>query len=145
MKRRIAGYILLAVGIATMVRSYQYGLGQIHVPGPGFFPMGLGIMLTVFAAIYTFAPTKVRESSTAWAWGRPAAAMATAIAYTAVLERLGYIIATVLMLLVFVGVVEKQKLLRTVLVAVLGTLAMYVVFGIWLKIPLPAGLLNIRI
>lgn len=145
MKRKIAGYVLLFISVVTMIRSYQYGLGQIHMPGPGFFPMGLGLFLAAFASIYTFNPAFQSGKEAVWHWGRPAAAMATAVAYTAVLERLGYIIATVLMLLVFVGVVEKQKLLRTILVAVLGTAAMYVVFAVWLKIPLPAGLLKIRI
>lgn len=42
-----AGGLLVCVGLATMYQSSRYDLGTLAEIGPGFFPMVMGVILTV--------------------------------------------------------------------------------------------------
>jgi hypothetical protein len=138
MATTITGVILLLLGLGTSYLAHTYGLGGFHAPGPGFFPMGVGAFLAILALLYLFTNrggVKVEGRK----WVRPLLAIVLSFLYVAFLEKLGYLLDTVLMLLVFVGGIERQKLVRTVAVAVLATAAMYLVFAVWLRVPLPKG------
>lgn len=144
MPTRIAGFTFLLVGLSTCYMAFFYDVGTFSMPGPGFFPLGVGGFLAILALFYLWEQWRKNEHSFArGVWVRPALTIALSFAYVAVLERLGYLIATFLMLLVFVGGIERQKGGRTIAVAVLGTLGMYLLFHTLLRIPLPKGLLGL--
>lgn len=138
MATMITGVVLLLLGLGTCYLAAVYGLGGFHAPGPGFFPMAVGGFLVILALFYLYQERGQRRFA-GGKWVRPLEAIALSFVYVAFLEKLGYILDTILMLLVFVGVIERQKLGRTVAVALLGTLGMYLVFAVWLRVPLPKG------
>lgn len=140
MASTIAGVVLLLLGLGTAYLATVYGVGTMNMPKPGFFPLLVGVFLSVLALFYLY-QERGQQRFQGGAWLRPLQAVILSFAYVMFLERLGYIIATVLMLLVFVGGIERQKPARTVAVAILATAGMYLIFAVWLRVPLPQGFL----
>lgn len=138
MATTVTGVILFLTGLGTSVLAWHYGLGGFHAPGPGFFPMAVGGFLMILSVLYLW-KEHGQKRFVGGGWVRPVESIVLAFVYVAFLEKLGYILDTILMLLVFVGLIERQKLFRTVGVALLGTICMYVVFAVWLRVPLPKG------
>ncbi|MGE5507398.1 MAG: tripartite tricarboxylate transporter TctB family protein [Chitinophagales bacterium] len=139
MATKVGGFILLLLGLGTTYLGLQYGFGGLHAPGPGFFPVIVGAFLAILACIYLLQEFRGGGTAVSAQWVRPLAVIVLSFVYVALLEKLGFLIDTVLMLLVFVGVIERQRLRRTLGVALLGTAGMYVVFALWLRVPLPKG------
>jgi hypothetical protein len=137
----VAGTVLLLLGLGTVYLALGYGVGTLSLPGPGFFPLLVGALLSLLAFFYLYAERGQRRFH-GGRWTRPAQAVALTFTYVVLLDRLGYLIATVLLLVAFVGLIERQNARRTAAVAVLGTLGMYLVFRVWLRVPLPQGLLG---
>jgi hypothetical protein len=65
------------------------------------------------------------------------------IATLVLVNVVGFIIAFALMLLACAVVVERQKLLPSIIVTVVALSAAYLIFGVMLRVPLPQGLLGI--
>jgi hypothetical protein len=49
-----SGLMFVATGVAFGVGATNYSLGESARPGPGYFPLGLSIVLTVLGAIVLF-------------------------------------------------------------------------------------------
>ena len=47
----LAGLFLVIVGGAFAIGATQYNFGIASRPGPGYFPLGLGLILTVLGLI----------------------------------------------------------------------------------------------
>jgi putative tricarboxylic transport membrane protein len=141
MATKVGGVILLLLGLGTAYLGVQYGFGDLYAPGPGFFPVLVGAFLAILACIYLFQQFRTGGRGVSAKWQRPLMVILLSFVYVSFLEKLGFLLDTVLMLLVFVGVIERQRLRRTLAVALLGTVGMYVVFALWLRVPLPKGLL----
>lgn len=148
---RITGFIFIILGVATMLYAViSLGLGTIKHPGPGFFPLICGICLVVFSGIWLFATRKDEDGETQPFWGkgewiRPLLAVIITSLYGAVMDGLGYIIATFLFLVIWQFVIEREKWLKTAIIAVVGTIVMYILFQYLLAVPLPEGLISIKL
>ncbi|PYN90966.1 MAG: hypothetical protein DMD89_32700, partial [Candidatus Rokuibacteriota bacterium] len=59
--------------------------------------------------------------------------------YTAMLEWVGYPIATFLLVLYMVKVTHPQRWLLALAVSLLAAGGSYLLFAVWLKVPLPPG------
>ena len=71
-------------------------------------------------------------------------ALGTLFGYVLVLQPLGYIVATLLLLLVQLRWVEDRQWTSSLCTAVLGAMIPFLVFGLWLKVMLPPGIIPIR-
>jgi hypothetical protein len=49
-----SGLMFLVVGLGFALASTRYPLGAAARPGPGYFPLGLGLILAIFGAIVLF-------------------------------------------------------------------------------------------
>ncbi len=74
-------------------------------------------------------------------WPRVAVTLAVVAAYALLLEPLGYILAT-LLLLGSLLILLRQRALVTAAVSVVGAVGSYALFHTWLKVPLPMGILD---
>ena len=148
---RITGFIFILFGIAAMLYSaISLGLGNVKLPGPGFFPFICGICLVVFSSSWLIASRKEKDEENLPFWGkgewvRPLLAVIITSFYGAVMEGLGYIIATFLFLAIWQLIVEREKWSKTAIIAVVGTIVMYLLFQYLLSVPLPEGLISIRL
>ena len=135
--------IVLASGYPT---AADYGTG---VPGPGLWPIVVSALMLAMAALLTLKSLKMKpEDDTAvpmWTDGtkRVYITMGILFGYVAVLEFLGFIIATTIMEAIFLHWFAKKKPWITALLALVVTLVIYVVFQYVLNVPVGSfGLLQ---
>ncbi len=142
---QVVGGASLVGGALLVVASWRLGLGMWREPGPGAWPFLLSIALVPFGAWLFFRPNpaaKVAVHSEP-RWGRLALALGSMLGFVVALEPLGYLVAMALLLLVQLRFVESRSWGGSVLVAVLSSVISFAVFGLWLKVPLPAGIIPI--
>jgi putative tricarboxylic transport membrane protein len=119
-------------------------------PGPGFFPLWLGLLLAVLALVWfgqvTLRPVAAMEkdfipdrSGTI----RIIAIMLALVLFTALLEPIGYRLSMLLFLLFLLTVLGRQHPLVTVAVSALGSFGVYWVFLYWLAVPLPTASIDL--
>lgn len=148
MKRheRIAGLFLLLVGVAVAIDSYfSLGFGSFLVPGAGFLPFWYGVALAVLSAIWVLGNRGPEENPIPfWEkghWVRPVIAFIAMVVYGWLMDKLGYVLSTFLFVIAWQQLIEREKWGKTLLISVLGTAAMYLLFGHFLRVPLPQGIL----
>jgi putative tricarboxylic transport membrane protein len=140
---RILGVGAILTAIPVAAAAWGFGVGSPKSPGAGFWPLlivatmgGLGVWLIVH-------PSRdgVAAAAPESRWGRLWIALGTMVFYVAALDRLGFPLATVLLLLVQLRWVEGRPWRSSVGIAVLATLLSFVLFRVLLKVPLPAGVI----
>lgn len=144
-QERIMGLFLIALNIAVVFYAVsELSLGTIEEPGPGFFPALCGTLIIILCAHWLISHRhSVFNSKPLWEqgkWVAPLIAVIIIIIYTSLLETLGYATSTFVFLIAWQLGVERERWLKTGLIAVIGTVAMYTVFSYLLGVPLPEGM-----
>ena len=144
---QITGIIVLIFSLAVMEGSRRLPPSATFGPGAGFLPFWLGVLMAILSLLLIGQAS--RQPGTAMSkavfLNRPAlipvgAAIGSLAAYILVLERLGFLLGTGLLTAFLLGVVEREKWLTTVLVAVLNSVGLYVVFHVLLGVSLPRNM-----
>lgn len=131
------------------VESFRLGLGELHVPGPGFFPFLAGMAFAAFSialAVQTLrkgSPIPSRDWYSEVLWGRWGIVLTCMLAYAFLLERLGFIICTIFFITAVMVSVRPRSWKMALVVATTGAAASYLIFQLWLKSQLPPGILRI--
>lgn len=141
---RVAALVLLVLAVGFLWEASRYPFGSPTAPGPGFLPMTLGTAFLVLAALLAIRPGAPPEHVLP-----PDRDGAVRIAATilllglaiALLDRLGFLVCGTLLMLSLLLVVDRRWI-RAVILAPSATVAVYLVFKVWLRVPLPAGLLS---
>jgi len=141
-------FFWIGLGLLVMILSYRLGLGGLRNPGPGLMPFLLGFFLCVIAVYFllTFLSRKQTLEGTAHAeqgrihvW-RLWLVLASLFAYALLLEPLGFLITTFLVLLILFGTLDNRW--STMLIASLLTaLIAYCLFN-YLGVQFPKGILR---
>lgn len=139
----LGGLVPLALGIVASIGAYELALGQLNKPGPGLWPFLLSVLLIVCSLVLLV--KDVRKDSYEKFTGNTKlvvySIISTAI-FIVVFKYLGMAVAVVGLLLFQLRVVGGEKWKITLLVTVGMTVACYLLFAVWLKIPFP-GLLSL--
>ena len=138
----IAGTFLLGLSIYAIIHSYlALPLGTHSNPGPGYMPMLLGIVLGLFALIIL--ATGHRSSNFGdldWPGFTHAVGIVTCCIFAIfAMERLGYRITILLILLFFFGFLERLNLWVVLVLSAALTFGSYALFHNLLNVPLPLG------
>ena len=134
--------LALAFGAAAAFESAKLPFGTIHNPGQGFFPWWTSVVVVLLATILLIQALKLRASTALDKSGRIAKVVALLVvlgAYTFLLDPLGYPICTFLLVLFMLRVLDPQRWTVALSMAALTAVGTYVVFAIWLSVPLPRG------
>jgi len=150
-----AASALLAVGVIVALMARRLPYWHDYAPGPGFFPMWLGILLAVTAAFELSLARKVRteEAQTeadVEANAEPSTRADTLTRRTALLAALSVVAALlvtplgfVLAIGVFVAAASWTLAPRARLTNATATVAIplgvWAIFVVWLGVPLPRG------
>jgi putative tricarboxylic transport membrane protein len=156
---------VLAIGIAAVVGSLDLGYWKAG-PGPGFFPLWLGILLSVLALFWvvqvlraapasTTGSTPEREPDSAPddepdnepadepAGGRQVVlVLAGLVALVPLLDLFGYQLSMSLFVLYVLLVVSRRKPVGAVVIAVLAGFGVYALFANVLQVYLPTASLG---
>jgi hypothetical protein len=136
---QFSGLMLLALAAYVGWANREYPLGTLSYPGPGYMPLILAVFLGVLGLLIALGGARsVRLAAIKWPEAtRAAVIVAACVVATLSLERLGYRITVIALLVFFLGVVERKKPLPVALVALgFGFGSQYVV-GDLLLVPLP--------
>ena len=156
---KVSSIVLIAFGVFVAFYSRRYlKLGIMITPGAGFLPYWIGIVLVVLGAIWfvsTFMGRMAPEAGgaeggvgEAGGEGAPDRARLLSrmlpgvliiILYAWLFERLGYPLSTVLFMVCWQKIVEREGWLKTAAIALLSAAAMYILFVYLLRIYLPTG------
>jgi len=146
----ITGVIWLIIATLIFSESLRLGLGKFNFPGPGFFPFLTTIPLAFLSLmlIWEAAPLKrqkVKETQAVWAadtnWGKIILTLAALISYVFLLEQLGYLLGTFLLMLFLFKSIEPQKWIIATLASIAAVGLSYFIFNVWLQCQFPEGIL----
>lgn len=160
LSERIAAVVLVALGLFVTFYAHQYlKIGMMISPGAGFLPFCIGMALTILGAIWFIQSLYVRrtpglveqacgsediadpsESRRARILYRFLPGVLLVILYAWLLEKAGYLLSTALFMLGWQKVVERQRWLKTAVIALLSAGVMYSLFSYLLKVFLPTGI-----
>jgi putative tricarboxylic transport membrane protein len=139
-----AAAVLLLVGLAAFVQGRGLPFGSIAAPGPGFFPRVVAAALAVVAILLLSRALAARQEPAGSSVPPDARIRLTAVvgalfAFTAVLEPLGFLAATFLLMVVLFRVVERHRWTIVVAESAAAAVASHVLFKTWLGVRLPPG------
>jgi len=136
---QFSGLMLLALALYVGWENRAYPIGTLAEPGPGYLPLLLAIFLGAMGLL--IALWGVRSAPlAAMKWTEAPRAVVILIACgvaTLALERIGYRLTMIALLIFFLGVLERKRPLRVALVALGFSLISYALFATWLRVPLP--------
>lgn len=140
---RVSGMALLIFALAVAWEAAKLPFGSINMPDAGFFPLSLAVALALLSGLIlvrTWLPETAAAMKPSWQGaGRVPIAVATMVAYVAVIDWLGYLLATALVMLSLLRGIERLKWRTSVAVTVVSVVGSYVLFR-RLGVPLPAGI-----
>lgn len=141
-----AGIGASVIGIMYTIMAYSMPRASIGNPlAPSIFPLILGVTLTVLGLALLikekskYSPEKVKVKEV-WSYHRKLTALTCAggVAYALLFDRIGYILSTIIFLLIILFAInEKNKWKTNLIVAVCFSVAVYFIFSRLLGIPLP--------
>jgi len=143
----IANLVWLALAGAICAESLRLKIGNFHAPGPAFLPFFAGALLGILSLVSLVQTWREKEVERTGPWvGTPFVKLGLLLGvlfvYTALLEVLGFILGTFLLLLFLFRVVEPVGWKTVFLVTVLTMGGTYLLFGILIESSLPKGFLG---
>jgi putative tricarboxylic transport membrane protein len=145
----ISGCIGIIIGVYVILKGLTFPADLIMKVGPSFFPNFLAaglIICSIILLIKAVLGHSIGEYDPI-SWSnmgirRVCVAIVYIVVYCAVLKILGFIIASILFVIVFMRMFGKQEWWKYAVYPVAITGGVYLVFEILLKLTLPAGLLS---
>jgi len=146
---RASGLFWLIFSVCVSYESYRLGLGTLHQPGPGFLFFWTGIVTALLSLIVVLTSLKKRspeEGQEPLSGKRNVTKIVLVLLslflYALLMERLGFLIVTLLFFIFLLGVIERKRWSFAVLVSLIVTALSYLVFETGLQSQLPKGLLE---
>jgi putative tricarboxylic transport membrane protein len=143
----LSGIFLLALSFAICIGSLQLHVGSLTGPGSGFFPLMTGLALGVFSIFILMEARKApREWVPFWAPRSNKKGIYLTVlfmfAYAMLLERIGFVAATILFFILVSRFVSGHRWTTVVFISLVTSFATYFVFSILIRAPLPQGILG---
>lgn len=141
-----AGAALLALGLAALAQAGRYEFGSLRLPGPGFLPV-LASLVLIAAAAWLAArhalapPADEGERPAPGGIARVLLGILAIAVYPLLLAPLGFLAASILLLLALFAVGAGRIGLRSVILAVTAGFACDLLFRVALEVQLPTGTL----
>jgi putative tricarboxylic transport membrane protein len=141
---RVSGLVVAGIGVAACIlaRSLpaQTGFGL----GPAFLPFWTGIVLAACGLWLCARPAAEPEVS--WpgsrAFARAASGFLLLLLYALALQPLGYLISTAVFLVIAILLLEPVRPARAFMVGIACAAFLSLIFRVWLRVPLPGGVLG---
>lgn len=136
-----SGLMFLVVGLGFAWGATFYSFGTSARPGPGYFPLGLGLILAALGALTLFEALTIEtedgEPIGSFAWKPLATILAAVLLFGALLPRLGMAV-TIPILVIVASLAGDEFHWRGVLIsAVVLTIGSWAIFILGLKLVIP--------
>lgn len=141
-----AGVFFLLLGMAVTIGSLQLPLGTPLDPQPGFFPLLAGIFLSGLSIVYLMVVfVKRKKGAGMRAFGavwRPVSMISGLFIYSAILDPAGYVIATILLSVIILRILESKSWWKVAVISVAASIGSYALFDRIMGVTLPLGFLK---
>ena len=130
------------------IESYRFGLGDWGMPGPGYFPLGAGLLFGIislsvmFSALRKVPKEMLRESPERLQWENIVLIIAGMLVYILCLHKLGFILCTFLLVVFFIRIVAHRRWFSSIIIGLSIVLAFHLFFDVLLNAQLPMGILR---
>ena len=143
-----AGLFWLALGVFVVFAGRDLGTGTLAAPGSSFLPfwarlLMCGLALAVVAGAARHGGQAIASLWAGTRWPKVLLIVASLAAYATVLDVLGFLVATVPLMLVLLRGIDPVRWRTALPIAVLSTLGVWWVLKRLLLIQLPAGIFEI--
>jgi putative tricarboxylic transport membrane protein len=149
--RRIEGLFWIGIGLLICYLAWRAHLGTFMEPGPGFMPFVVGLFISAVSLIMlltqifsrgsrqdTFDFRQVLRSVPK---SRLGFTVAILVCYALFLGKLGYIVATFLLMWGLLYDWRKKNWVKSFLSSLAIVMGSYLLFEVWLRSQLPRGVL----
>ena len=157
---------IASLGFTALAAAYLIGAFFIPEPaikqrtglGPDAFPKAIGLLMLMFSLIYVYqqfhgkASQEDAERATIIGAEEKLGAyvdyktiglmLIVMVVYALLFDKLGYPVATFLMFIAGVYILDRRKWKRDLVIALVASLGIYLLFRFVLRVNLPAGILS---
>ena len=145
-KDGMSALVLLALALSICIGSLAtLSYGNYSRPGPGFLPFWTGVLIGLMSlGLLVKSIWQGGGSGGKFFQGsfrKPLFALLALIVYGLLFVILGYFICNFLFMIFMILLMEKKRWYVALGSGLITALAIYVVFSVWLQVPLPRGLL----
>lgn len=126
-----------AVGGLWIFRAARMPLWEGFAPDSGFLPLIYGLLLTALALAAAGQVLSAGEAGPTQEFRKPLLVLAVLIATVSALPFAGFILSVFALLFLLYAVVERLPWLNAALVSAATTGVLYLIFKVWLGVPLP--------
>src|SRR5688572_7684418 len=143
----VPALLMLALSGAIALETRSLSFWADTTPGPAFLPVWLAIAGVVLFGLRLAEARRLRVARVEWpgraALARVAMTFAALLVVPMVAPLLGLVPALALLVAFIVLVVLRQALLPSLVTVAVTTGLIYAIFVLWLRVPLPTGVLGI--
>jgi len=144
---RIQAILWALFGLYIMYEGFGLKLGTARAPKPGFMIFWMGVVIVILSALFfietfTIPMQKHIALGRGTRWFRGVKLMAALILYVTVFQVLGFIVSTFLLLVYMFKGLEPQSWGMALLLSTVTIAICYLVFGVFLELQFPPGLLG---
>ena len=134
----VVGIAVVGLGVAALLGSLALGVGSARAPGTGTWPLLVSVALVVLGIglLAMTGRTRDAERFTGAAW-LVLAALATMIAFVAVVGVIGFEIPAVLLMFAWLRFLGGESWRTSIITSLATVVAFYVVFVGLLAVPIP--------
>lgn len=125
------------IGALWIFRAARMPLWDGFAPDSGFLPLTYGVLLTLLAGVVLLELALAQNTARTEPISKPLIVMGALIATVAALPIAGFVIAVFALLMFLYAFVERLRLIPSGIAAAAITGFLYVVFKVWLGVPLP--------
>ena len=147
--RPVEGIFWIVLGLIICILSWQFDLGSLVEPGPGFvafvsglFISGIGLAM-ILSRIFSKEARRSGPDATspfqAVAWSRLTYALVLLLAYILFFDILGFVVATFLLMWSMSFDRERKNWVSSLLFSLITVIISYLIFEVWLSCQLPRG------
>jgi hypothetical protein len=137
-----AGLMFVVTGALFAAGALNYSFGSSARPGPGYFPFGLGVILSALGAFIIFEALTVKtedgEPIGAWAWKPVGIITAAVVLFGVLLPHMGLVVALPVLVVVSAMASDEFNWSTSLINALVLTVFSWLVFvkGLGLTIPM---------
>ena len=144
----VVAALLFIVGVVVIFEARRLGSSwTAEGPGSGYFPFYIGLILCI-SSLGIFYQARFGKKRDDGAFvdreqlGRVVAVLLPALVYVFIVTFLGLYVASAIYIALFMIILGKYAPLKSVLVAVIVSAALFLMFEVWFKVPLYKGTLE---
>ena len=146
----VTAIVFFLVGVVMIVDNYKIGAGWApEGPEAGYFPLRIGVIICAAAALVLFHAVfgKASRDRVFVTFGRlrhVLAVLLPTIAYVLAVKFVGIYVASAVFIAAFMRVMDRFGWLKTLVISVGVSVALFWLFELQFKVPLPKGPLEAR-